>query len=572
MMRLSLLFLGFWIALGLPMTAQDVPVLPDARDLQRKKFNDVFFEALREKTLENMDEAFQLFQEARKLDPNNDVVCYELGVMYFNRGDAYMAEALLQKSVALAPGNTFYLETLAEVLERMGKYREEAETWLKLYQLEPDNFDYGLEVANAYSRAGLTKEVLKTTNQLEIDFGLSLQLVELRKAIYLKEGHVKKAAKEINRLIAADPQADHYRMLGQLYAANGMEKQALEAYRRLLKQYPNDPRANLEIAEHWRKKGDMQQSFSYLQKAIAAPELPIDPKIQVLVSLYQITETDRSFLQTAYEMTLAVVNAHPRDPKGFAMLGDFLARDEKYPEARDAYRTAVRLPNGAKANLWNQILLITSQLGEEETLLKEATEAAELFPAQPLPHLLKGFALIQKSQWESAIEALEAGLTYAIGSRALENQYHNFLAEAHHQLGNHEASDLYFEKILLDNPSDAGTLNNYAYYLALRGERLDKALRMTRKSNELSQQNPVFMDTWAWVLFKRGDYAEALEIMEQVIALGGGESGDVLEHYGDILFKNGKKPEALEQWKKAMQAGGASAKIEEKISTGNYVE
>jgi tetratricopeptide (TPR) repeat protein len=572
MIRRSLLFVGLWTFLGASLAAQDIPVLPDARDLQRKKFNDVFFEALREKTLENMDEAFQLFQEARKLDPNNDVVCYELGVMYFNKGDAYMAEALLQKATVLAPGNTFYLETLAEVLERMGKYREEAETWSKLYQIEPENFDYGLEIANAYSRAGLTKEVLKVTDQLEADFGLSLQLVELRKAIYLKDGQVKKAAKEINRLIAADPRVDHYRMLGQLYAANGMEKQAFEAYQRLLRQFPNDPRANLELAEHWRNKGDMQRSFSYLQKAIAAPELPIDPKIQVLVSLYQITESDRSFLQTAYEMTLAVVNAHPRDPKGFAMLGDFLARDEKYPEARDAYRTAVRLPNGAKANLWNQILLITSQLGEEETLLKEATQAAELFPAQPLPYLLMGFAHIQKSQWEAAVEALETGLTYAIGNRALESQYHNFLAEAHHQLGNHETSDLYFEKILLDNPSDAGTLNNYAYYLALRGARLDKALRMTRKSNELSQDNPVFMDTWAWVLFKRGDYAEALEIMEQVIALGGGDSGDVLEHYGDILFKNEKELEAHEQWKKAKQAGGASEKIEEKIATGKYVE
>jgi tetratricopeptide (TPR) repeat protein len=572
-MKLTRLFIlaclgGCWMQL----LAQDVPALPDARDLQRNKFNQVFFEAIREKTLENMDEAFRLFQEARNLDPNNDVVCYELGLMYFNRGEPFMAEALLKKAVLLAPGNVFYLETLVQVYERMGKYREEAETWKRLYALEPENFEYGLEIANAYVRAGMAKEALKMSAELEADYGLTRELVEVNKAIYLREGKVKKAAKDLERLIAADPQADHFRMLYQLYKANEMDKKALEVNRRLLKRYPEDPRANLEMAEYHRVRNEMKQSFAYLQHAIAAPELPIDPKIQVLVSLYQITEQDRSLLETAYHLALAVINAHPRDPKGFAMLGDYLVRDEKYREARDAYRTAVQLPNGAKANLWNQILLISSELNEQEVLLKDATEAADLFPTQPLPWLLKGFVLVQQKEWKPAIEALESGLPYAIGNRGLLNQYHTFLAEAHHHLGAYQESDLYFEKILLDNPSDAGTLNNYAYYLSVRRERLDKALRMTIKSNELEPDNPVFLDTWAWVLFRKGDFAAALEKMERVMALGGGDSGEVLEHYGDILFHNNRVDEAVKQWRKAKEKGDASAMIDQKISQRQYVE
>ena len=66
----------------------------------------------------------------------------------------------------------------------------------------------------------------------------------------------------------------------------------------------------------------------------------------------------------------------------------------------------------------------------------------------------------------------------------------------------------------IDKNQAKSTLNNYAYYLSVRGERLGKALEMTEKSNRLSPNNPVFLDTWAWVLYKKGDFEEALKYKE----------------------------------------------------------
>jgi tetratricopeptide (TPR) repeat protein len=232
----------------------------------------------------------------------------------------------------------------------------------------------------------------------------------------------------------------------------------------------------------------------------------------------------------------------------------------------------VSLPNGDKPNLWNQILLINSELDDLEAIKVESKAAIELFPAQPLPYVLLGFAYLRDSSWQKAVTILEEGKMYAMGNRPLEAQFLTFLADAHHHLGNHATSDKYFERILEANPNDVAAMNNYAYYLSLRQEKLDKALTITKRSNELSKDNPMFLDTWAWVHFQRGEYNEALKLMDRVAAFGI-ESGEVWEHYGDILAKLGRMEEAIAAWEKAFEIGGVNnEKVQIKIQKRQYVQ
>lgn len=558
--------------LGSLLHAQDAPQLPSLGAVRQEKFNQLFFDALREKALDNLDEAFVLFKQAHNMEPLNDAVCYELGILYFNRGNFLMAEDLLQKATALAPTNQYFGEALAEVYNRGGKKLQEAQVWEALFKSAPDAFDYGLQAAITYTEAGATKKSLAILKLLEKDFGLNAELLEARQAVHLKNGNVKKAAKELEKFIAQQPNPDGYRKLGQLYTANGMHKEALQVHKKMLALYPSDPRANLELAEHYRQQGDMGTSFKFLKVAAASPELGIDPKIQILVSLFQYTALNKELLQESYELALATITAHPNDPKGYAMLGDFLLRDQKFVEAREAFRTATRLPNGDKANIWNQILVLNADLQLFDSLYVDAQAANELFPSQPLPYMMLGYMYLQKENFKAAVEVLEAGLLYTLGNRSMERQFKTFLADAHHRVGQHKESDRYFDEILATSPDDAGILNNYAYFLAVRGENLERALQMTEKSNRLQPNDATFLDTQAWVLFRKGAYEEALEIITQAVNFGGGDSGEVLEHYGDILFKNNQTNRALEMWQKALELGGASAAIKQKIAEKRYVE
>ncbi len=116
-------------------------------------------------------------------------------------------------------------------------------------------------------------------------------------------------------------------------------------------------------------------------------------------------------------------------------------------------------------------------------------------------------------------------------------------------------------------------MNNYAYYLSLDGTNLDKAERMSGKVIEQFPNNGTYLDTHAWVLFKKGNYPLAKFYMESAISNEEAPSATLYEHYGDILFKLGKKDEALKQWKKALEMGGEVSKmLKKKVDKKEYLE
>ena len=119
------------------------------------------------------------------------------------------------------------------------------------------------------------------------------------------------------------------------------------------------------------------------------------------------------------------------------------------------------------------------------------------------------------------------------------------------------------------NPSNIGTLNNYAYYLSLRNERLALAEKMSSQAVAMESDNATYLDTYAWVLYKRGEYSQARYYIKLAIEKDKDPSGVLYEHYGDILYRSGEHQEALKMWKKAAEmGGGVSEELNDKIQSG----
>ena len=161
---------------------------------------------------------------------------------------------------------------------------------------------------------------------------------------------------------------------------------------------------------------------------------------------------------------------------------------------------------------------------------------------------------------------------YVVDNPQMKGQFIMLKGEALYKMGElQEAFELFDESVELD-PDNHIALNNYAYYLSLAGKNLDKAERMSGKVIEMFPDNPTYLDTHAWVLFKKGDYSLAKFYMESAINNGGGENGTLLEHYGDILIKLNKTEEAVKNWIKARDLGDASELIDRKIEEKRYIE
>ncbi len=540
---------------------------------QRRKFNEIFFMAEKEKNLGNSEKAREYYLELYKMDADNATVNFELAQLYAQQGEAEDAISYGERAVKLDPDNKWFRILLSSIYGKFNETEKQISTLKRLVELDTANPDYRYELALVYATNNQPEKAIAELDKLEEMMGINEGISDIKKKIYLEDNNVDGAIKEMQRLIEAYPRNLEYRgTLAQLYMANGMEKKGLEIYDEMLEIDPEDPRPHLDLAQYYQQEKDFDQSIFHLRQAMQSPEMEIDKKVAVLLSLFDASANDTILKKETYGMLETLIEQNPYDPKAFAIYGDFLSRDQRNADALKMYKQAVNLDGGALYDIWNQILLIEIQSDMYDSLVVDGPRAIDLFPNQPLPYFFTGVALSMTDREEEAVDYLESGLMYVIGNPRLKEQFYTQLADVYHKLGEHESSDSYFDKALALNANNPTVLNNYAYYLSVRGKNLDKALEMTKRSNTLAPGNPTFMDTWAWVLYRKGDYPEALEKIEQVMKMGGDKFGEVVEHYGDILYKNGRTGDAITQWKKAKKLGETSENIDQKILQGKIVE
>jgi Flp pilus assembly protein TadD len=113
-------------------------------------------------------------------------------------------------------------------------------------------------------------------------------------------------------------------------------------------------------------------------------------------------------------------------------------------------------------------------------------------------------------------------------------------------------------------------MNNYAYYLALRNENLNKAVSLIDVAARALPDDASIADTYALILLKGGKYAIARTWIEKALENKEAENNVYLEHYGDILFLLGEQENALVQWKRARDAGNESTLLKRKIDEKKY--
>ena len=222
--------------------------------------------------------------------------------------------------------------------------------------------------------------------------------------------------------------------------------------------------------------------------------------------------------------------------------------------------------------VWNQLIIIDSELLDWEAMADHSELALELFPSNPALYYYQGIALVQLQEFEEAIEILETGKLMVFKSESGIVDFYILLGDAYNGLNDHKNSDKNYDLALEVNPDNAYVLNNYAYYLSIRKEKLEQAEQMAKKAVELEPNQYNYQDTYAWVLFQMGKFEDAANWLKLAVNNGGSVNGEIIEHYGDALYKLGKVDEALIQWKQAKEVGDATDLLDEKIRTGSYIE
>ncbi|HPQ09346.1 MAG TPA: tetratricopeptide repeat protein [Bacteroidia bacterium] len=540
---------------------------PFAENDKEAQLSSLFIDACTNRLLGKFNEAEWYLKQCEKIEPNSAAVQYELSNLYRLMNRKQEALASVQKAVKLNPDNIWYHFALIKLYDQNNLYHKSIEELNSLIKKYPNNQDLYKQLVLEYELNNQPEKALKLLDEMEKKWGYDFDIMYEKVTLLYFMGKSKSVEAELKKYLQLYPDdLKAKEVLTGMFYKNKEYSKALDLAGELLSVDSLNSTSHLVYYDYYISQNNLDKAFYHLKKLFLNPDYEVKEKLTILIKLYSssMKTTDTTYNKNLIDLCETFVNVHPLAPESHSIYADYLLKDGKKQQAITEYYKAAMLSKNKYA-IWDQLLSLEYEEGMYDSLNHHSDLALEVFPNQAMFYVYKGIALRYKKEYEQAIQYYKSAIDYALDNNNLLEIIYTELAEIYNQMGNYSESDKYFENVLSINPDNALVLNNYAYYLALRKDKLDKAEKMIKKALDISPNNPNYIDTYAWVLYQQKKYKEAENILQTIIDKKA--SGVVLEHYGDVLFKLNKIDQALEYWKKAKEAGNNSDKLQKKIDT-----
>ena len=499
---------------------------------------------------EDVPGAIQHFENALKSMPDDAASMFELSEQYVKAGRVDDGFMMIKQAAEIDPENKWYQMRLARFYRNYEEYDDFIQVYEALTAKYPDDIDMLSELVEVYLISEKYDQAIDKLALLEKEIGVNPLIGEQRVEIYKRQGKTKNVISELQKMINADPEnTRYYNMLAKYYMDNGKEKDAVKLYEKVREIDPNDPYINVSLLEYYEKKGDLDKAFSELIAAINNKNLDFNTKANIYEYWFNKFQNSNKIDEQALRAGEAFVANYPDNKMGYLVLASYYMNKEDYGACRDmSLKTLTYEPGNFAA--WQYLVLSEAPLRENDSLLKHSVQALQYYPTQPVFYWFAGVSNALNKQDEAAIGYFEKGRKF-VTDRKLLADFDSYLGDLYHSTGDIEKSFQAYDRVLNVNPDDALVLNNYAYYLAIRQERLDKAKEMALHAVELEPNNAIYLDTYAWVLFQLKDYNAAEAQMAKAIKLLKQPDKTYYQHYADILEKVNKSDKAEDYRNKA---------------------
>ena len=538
----------------------------------KNEFEYTFIEGLKQKMIGNQQAAIAMFSKCLQINPNSSSAMFELAKIHGSNGDQTSSSLLLEKAIAIEPENKWYKVLLAQIYQQGKQYEKAAVLYRQLYELDSDNLENLYMNAALLSSAKKYDEAIEVYNELEKKVGINDQISVEKQQIYQEQGKKKEALAELQKLIDSNPQEPrYYGLLADYYLSEKDEADALKNYMKVLEIDPENGFVLFSLTSYYREKEDKAKAWEYIQKAFLNKSVEVETKIQYY--LMMTSEKDTSFFtdEQINKLVDILVKTNSDDYRVYTVYAEHLISQGKLVEARDQLRKVLETEKD-NYPIWERMLLISNDLLDFKSIYTDAGRALELFPNQPNLYGLKAVACLQLEKYTEALEVIKEGEPYLLDNKAMKIQFDLYRAEANYKLDRVEEAFKAYDDVIALDPENWLAMNNYAYYLSLRNENLEKAELLSGKAVRANPDNSTYLDTYSWVLFMRKDYSLAKFYIESALRNGGDKNGVIVEHYGDILYMLGDKENAMIQWKKSLESGDYSEFLNEKIKQGRYLD
>lgn len=560
----------FWA--GQATAQHSIPNQPVTQNEAAVQADALFFDAIKARVKGDNKQAENLLQEVIKLKPDAAGAYYDLARLNMQeRPDK--ATTYIKKAIDLSPDNTYYKVQYAEILAFRNQYEAAADMFAKVADKEKYNEDYLLKAALLYQRAGKFKESLKTIDKLIASSGEDEEVMIEKQKLYLKMNDIEGAAGVARRLIETNPKEGRfYILLAEIYASNKQNDKAADIYKQAERMFPDDPVVQFSLAQYYRMNQDSVKSDEFARKAVSNKALDAETQLELLVGYFRDAGDDSVKRNESLKLAADIAQQNAANAKVQAVYGDILSIIGKRPEATEQYKKALALEPSSYIT-WQNMLYGYAEKQYADSMIVNSERALRLFPNQAMLHYLNGIGHLNKKNYTAAIRSVNRAIEMQPEEDAkLLSEMYATLGDIYNITKEHDQSDKSYEMAMKLDPENATVLNNYSYYLSLRGARLNDAEKMSKKSLDIRPGEATFLDTYGWILYKQGKYEKARDYIQKAMDANPASDGTVYEHLGDIYYKLNNTDRAVELWKLAKEKGTDNNDIDKKIKDKKLYE
>lgn len=557
------------------MLAVACPAAAQTGNNDAGRYDRFFIDAMLQRQKGNNDAAFDLLKHCVHIRPEAPEAYFFLAQYYMSLKQNDKAIECFKKAADLEPDNSTYLETLAKAYVTNDNDSLAIGTLEKIVEKETGRIDILEMLVQLYQKRADYDNTIKTLDRLETLEGKNERLTYAKSEIYSLTGDKKAAINEMKKLADQYPNDLNYRgMYGDALLMNGREKEAFDIYTGILKAEPDNYRAQLSMRAYYKQKDMAADADSMTMQLLLNKNTGDDARVYIMRQ--EIAESENGGGDSTKILRLFDrMMAQPQASTDIAILYATYMSLKKMPQEKiEAVleKVLAQTPDNAAARL--QLVAYAWQRDDLDRVIELCKAARQYNPDEMAFYYYEGMAHFRKDDNDSALNAFQNGIS-VISEHSdpdIVSDFYAVMGDLLYEKGRAAEAYAAYDSCLQWKDDNIGCLNNYAYYLSVNGDSLDKAEKMSYRTVKAEPKNATYLDTYAWILFMQGRYAEAKIYIDQAVQNDSDSSAVILEHAGDIHAKAGDIDGAVELWARAAAKDPANKLLARKIRQRKYIK
>lgn len=576
-----------------------------------RKADYAYLQAVSALNIDSNDLAQRLVEYAAALDPEDINIKALQALLTLNMdpdsAEVYHSYAVLWDEFRADPTQYYNGSAIASIARYLHRYDDVIEVWRTLDSIYPERTETAANLANAYIVKYATGDTSAYTKAMAIferlergtgkDMGLSSQKI---RAMALKKDTMA-IVRELNQLENANPRdPDVFLYASEIYKTLDADSLRHASIRRACEIDSTYGAALIAMAQYYADRNDSAAYDRQVFRALVSPTLEYETKHELLRGYVGRMYSDTAQWPRIENVFARMQQVNPGEPSLHSLYSAFEYTCGNLVQATEQMEYALSL-DPSDEDVRSSLYSLQIQRGDTVAAIATAVGGITYSPDNLGFPILAASANIVNGRPQEALEVLHKVKINEVNNPEAVSNFMSTLGDAYQAADSLSKAIETYNKSIEIYPSNFLAYNNAAYAMAQNDTLLDQALSYARYAVLSDMENPTYLDTYAWVYFKKRDYPQAKKYIdltlkyslpvEDSIAVDSvaspegfvsdsiapdsayigteatdagsdiieGEdfdandivSAEVLSHAGDIYFMSGLPEQALEFWKRA---------------------